>query len=184
MQRGLTWRLNHFISIGANETWGLQAGDRGELVDLALRPLGNDRFTVFGDVETHVTGGDYDDNIPWSAGAMLEVPAGLKIIGRVADSDDTESTWSLALAYSFGGGFHQGVMRGSVQEHFDHENNGDVTTYGLRFGYPERSDLLKKLHTDTGYLQMNPRGSIVYLSLIHISEPTRLLSTSYAVFCL
>ena len=162
MQLGLTWRLNHFISIGANETWGLQAGDRGELVDLALRPLGNDRFTVFGDVETHVTGGDYDDNIPWSAGAMLEVPAGLKIIGRVADSDDTESTWSLALAYSFGGGFHQGVMRGSVQEHFDHENNGDVTTYGLRFGYPERSDLLKKLHTDTGYLQMNPRGSIVY----------------------
>lgn len=162
MQLGLTWRLNHYVSIGANESWGMKVGDRGELVDLAVRPLGNDRLTVFGDLETHVTSGDYDDNIPWSAGAMLEVPAGLKIIGRVADSRDTESTWSLALAYSFGGGFHQGVMRGSVAEHFDHDNAGDVTTWGVRFGYPERSDLTKGLHKNSGYLQMNPRGSIVY----------------------
>src|SRR5678815_1512125 len=29
-----------------------------------------------------------------------------------------------------------------------------------------------------------PRGEGFYLSLIHISEPTRLLSISYAVFCL
>src|SRR5678815_2821651 len=28
------------------------------------------------------------------------------------------------------------------------------------------------------------RGATVHLSLIHISEPTRLLSNSYAVFCL
>ncbi|HET6462681.1 MAG TPA: hypothetical protein VFH33_02685, partial [Candidatus Krumholzibacteria bacterium] len=98
MQLGLTWRLNHYVSVGANETWGMKVGDRGELVDLALRPLGSDRLTVFGDLETHVTSGDYDNNIPWSAGAMVEVPAGLKIIGRVADSKDTESTWSLALA--------------------------------------------------------------------------------------
>src|SRR5678815_373339 len=28
------------------------------------------------------------------------------------------------------------------------------------------------------------QGAILYLSLIHISEPTRLLSISYAVFCL
>src|SRR5678815_3169932 len=27
-------------------------------------------------------------------------------------------------------------------------------------------------------------GNVMYLSLIHISEPTRLLSISYAVFCL
>jgi protease-4 len=162
MQLGLTWRINRYISIGANETWGLQAGDRGELADLAVRPLGNDRFTVFGDLETHVTGGDYDDNIPWSAGAMFEVPAGLKLIGRVQDSEDSESTWSLALAYSFGGGFHQGVMRGSMNQHFDHDNHSDITTWGVRLGYPERSELTKGLHKHSGYLSMNPRGPVVY----------------------
>src|SRR5678816_1042726 len=30
----------------------------------------------------------------------------------------------------------------------------------------------------------DPKGSVLVLSLIHISEPTRLLSISYAVFCL
>lgn len=162
MQAGFTWRLNHHASLGAVEQWGMKAGDRREVVDLAVRPLGNDRVTVFGDLETHAIGGDYQDNIPWSAGAMLEIPAGLKLIGRVADSKDTESTFSLALAYSFGGGFHQGVMRGSVQEHFDQDSKSDLTTWGVRFGYPERSELLKGMHKNSGYLQMNPRGPIVY----------------------
>src|SRR5436190_2472218 len=117
MQLGLTWRLNHYLSVSGNETWGLKDGDRHELVDLAVRPMGNERLTIFGDLETNVQSGDYGDNIPWSAGAMIEVPAGLKLIGRVADSSATDRTWSLALAYSFGGGFHQGVMRGSVNQH-------------------------------------------------------------------
>jgi protease-4 len=162
MQFGLTWRLNHFLSLGGNETWGLKNGDRRELVDLAVRPVGNDRFTVFGDLETDVHGGDYSSNIPWSTGAMIEVPAGLKLIGRYQDSKDTESTWSLALAYSFGGGFHQGVMRGSVNQHFDHASNTDVTTWGVRLGYPEKSNLTAKLHKNSGYLSMNPRGGLVY----------------------
>src|SRR5678815_5995899 len=33
-------------------------------------------------------------------------------------------------------------------------------------------------------LKENPEKAVLHLSLIHISEPTRLLSISYAVFCL
>ena len=104
LQAGLTWRFSRRLSLGAVEQWGMQTGDRREIFDLAVRPLGNDRLTVFGDLETDVVDGDYDSNLPWSAGAMLEIPAGLKLIGRVMDSDNAESTFSLALAYSFGGG--------------------------------------------------------------------------------
>jgi protease-4 len=93
---------------------------------------------------------------------VLEIPAGLKLIGRYGDSDQADGTFSLALAYSFGGGFHQGVMRGSVQERFDEENDPAITTWGVRLGYPERSDLLKPLHRNDGYLQMHAKGAVVY----------------------
>ena len=36
----------------------------------------------------------------------------------------------------------------------------------------------------TGGYYFDPTDTIIRLSLIHISEPTRLLSISYAVFCL
>src|SRR5678815_6191089 len=43
-------------------------------------------------------------------------------------------------------------------------------------------------HADNSYTSMSPavdaESVYVWLSLIHISEPTRLLSISYAVFCL
>jgi protease-4 len=162
IQAGLTWRFNRYLSLGAVEQWGMESGDRREIVDAAVRPLGNDRLTLFGDLETNVTDGDYSDDIPWSAGAMLEVPAGLKLIGRYRDSDASDGTFSLALAYSFGGGFHQGVARGSFQEQFDENDDASIATWGVRLGYPERSDLLKPLHRGTGYLQMHPRGPIVY----------------------
>ena len=162
LQLGLTWRLNHYVSLGGVEQWGMQAGDRREVFDVAVRPIGNDKLTLFGDLETHVVGGSYDSNVPWSAGAMVEVPAGLKLIGRVADSKDTESTFSIALAYSFGAGFHQGVLRGSAQQHYDQNNHGDVTTWGVRLGYPERSGLTLPWHRNSGYLQMHPMGPIAY----------------------
>jgi hypothetical protein len=142
MQAGLTWRFNRYLSLGAVEEWGLQTGNRREVVDLGVRPLGNDRLTLFGDFETDVVDGDYSDNVPWSAGAMVEVPAGLKLIGRFHDAKDVDGTFSLAIAYSFGGGFHQGVMRGSFQERFESDSAPAVETYGIRLGYPERSELL------------------------------------------
>jgi protease IV len=162
LQAGLTWRFGKYLSLGAVEQWGMQTGDRREIVDLAVRPLGSDRFTVFGDLETDVVDGDYHSNLPWSAGAMVEVPAGLKLIGRVMDAGDTGSTFSLALAYSFGSGFHQGMMRGSVLERFDENDNAAATTWGVRLGYPERSDLTRKFSRGSGYAEMHPKGALVH----------------------
>lgn len=160
IQAGLTWRFNKFVSVGGVEQWGMDSGDRREVLDAAVRPLGNDRVTVFGDLE--VSDGDFKDDLPWSAGAMLEIPAGLKLIGRYGDSEAADGTFSLALAYSFGAGFQQGVMRGSLQEHFDENDDASITTWGVRLGYPERSDLLKFMHEESGYLQMHTKGPIVH----------------------
>ncbi|HEX6789848.1 MAG TPA: signal peptide peptidase SppA, partial [Candidatus Krumholzibacteria bacterium] len=62
----------------------------------------------------------------------------------------------------FGSGFHQGVARGSVQEHFDADSDADITTWGVRLGYPERSDLTKSFHKNSGYLSMSAKGALVY----------------------
>src|SRR5678816_252081 len=38
--------------------------------------------------------------------------------------------------------------------------------------------------THDGFCEVHGRDAVLRVSLIHISEPTRLLSISYAVFCL
>ena len=161
LQAGLTWRFGRYFSLGAVEQWGMENGDRREVFDAGIRPLGDDRLTVFGDVETDVIDGDYQDDLPWSAGAMVEIPAGLKLIGRYAELEDAGHSLSVALAYSFGGGFHQGVLRGSVQERFDDEDDPAATIWGVRMGYPERSRLLSGLSKNSGYLEMHPKGALV-----------------------
>src|SRR5678815_2222989 len=45
-------------------------------------------------------------------------------------------------------------------------------------------DYVSGMRVSPGNLVRNTTSGIIYLSLIHISEPTRLLSISYAVFCL
>src|SRR5678815_5688689 len=42
---------------------------------------------------------------------------------------------------------------------------------------------LAQLYAGESYLLLNDNANAIKLSLIHISEPTRLLSISYAVFC-
>src|SRR5678815_3161521 len=55
--------------------------------------------------------------------------------------------------------------------------------HDFRISLGERSIVVKGriAHCHIGELR---EGTVLYLSLIHISEPTRLLSISYAVFCL
>src|SRR5678815_424278 len=70
--------------------------------------------------------------------------------------------------------------------------NGAVTTgsfvVSVRFQRPAETTVTVSAHSGeaapgagTGGL---PADAVLKLSLIHISEPTRLLSISYAVFCL
>eukprot|EP00658_Telonema_sp_P-2_P039493 TRINITY_DN28252_c0_g1_i1.p1 TRINITY_DN28252_c0_g1~~TRINITY_DN28252_c0_g1_i1.p1 ORF type:complete len:122 (+),score=9.22 TRINITY_DN28252_c0_g1_i1:39-404(+) len=50
--------------------------------------------------------------------------------------------------------------------------------------WPTLTNLSTPLVTTIHYWTMNRTDTHIHLSLIHISEPTRLLSISYAVFCL
>ncbi|HEX5133223.1 MAG TPA: signal peptide peptidase SppA [Candidatus Krumholzibacteria bacterium] len=163
LQLGLTGRFGRYASVGANLNRSVETDAYQYLTDLALRPLGDDRLTVFGDMEFAYSRGDRIDNKPWSAGAMVEIPAGLKIIGRYFDDENsTGKGFSLGLAYSFGGGFSQGTLRGSYAPRFDSDNNLALTNWGVRFGFPERSTLLAPVFEGSGYLSMRIKGSPPY----------------------
>src|SRR5665648_404401 len=57
-------------------------------------------------------------------------------------------------------------------------------TTALMSEMKQLSDAIKKLDGEVGAVEEEIKNTLLYLSLIHISEPTRLGMISYAVFCL
>jgi len=163
LQSGITVRPGRYLSVGGVVNFGMKTGDARSLVDVGVRPLGDDRLTVFGDVEFAMIGDDVQDHPRWSTGAMVEIPAGLKLVGRWYADDQTDNEgFSLGLAYSFGGNLGGGTARGSAAWRFDDNDDNVLTDYGVRFGFPERSELFKKFNNQSGYLQMNLKGPVTY----------------------
>jgi protease-4 len=162
-QLGATGRIGPRVSLGANVNLSTESNAHQELFDLALRPLADGRVTLFGDVELAYQDGNRIDTTPWSMGAMLEIPAGLKIIGRYFDDETGDGRgFSVGLAYSFGAGFGEGTVRGSWAPRFDRDDNLALTNWGLRAGFPERSTLLAPMFAGSGYLNMRIEGSPPY----------------------
>jgi protease-4 len=162
-QLGGTARIGKHVSVGANLNLSTETDARQELFDVAVRPLGNERVTVFADMELSHKNGDRIDNKPWSAGAMLEIPAGLKVIGRYFDDDASgDQGFTVGLAYTFGAGIGQGSARGSWMPRFDQNSDLALTNWGVRVGFPERSEILAPMFKDSGYLQMHVKGSPPY----------------------
>ncbi|MCI0452092.1 MAG: signal peptide peptidase SppA [Candidatus Latescibacteria bacterium] len=173
IQAGLTLRPNSLLSLSGSFNFSADSGKNQQLVDAAIRPLGNDKVTIFGDVE--FSSNDLSSATPWSVGAMLEVPAGLKIVGRWFEGDGAfEDAFSVGLAYTLGPHYQQGVIRGSAVPRFDDDSNHTLTNWGLRAGYPERSDLMKPLAEDRGYYQMSLKGSAPYTTFRYFDTRTPL----------
>jgi protease-4 len=67
---GLLSRPNRLISLGAVGTWSTRSRARYGVFDLGLRPLGNDRITLYGDV-TYTTLDRWEDG-RWGAGVTVK----------------------------------------------------------------------------------------------------------------
>ncbi len=173
IQAGLALRPSSYLSLSGGFNFATSSGQNQQLLDAAVRPFGTERLTVFGDVE--LSSNDLSSATPWSVGAMVEVPAGLKIVGRWFDSDDAEGDgFSIGLAYTLGPHFHQGTVRASGVPRFDDDSEYSRTNWGVRIGYPERSDLLKSLAKDRGYYSMDLKGSVPYTTFRYFDKRTPL----------
>ncbi|MCH7549440.1 MAG: signal peptide peptidase SppA, partial [Candidatus Krumholzibacteriota bacterium] len=154
IQLGYAQRINRKVSIGLSGIFSTEKSDQAGLFDVAYRPLGDGRVTVFGDLE--YAKGYSLKNAPWSAGAMLEIPAGVKFIGRYYERE----AFSLALAYTFGAGKGGGRLRASAEPFYNDSARHVGTNWGVRMGYAEENGLMKRRTRNSRYVGFELKGPV------------------------
>jgi protease-4 len=156
MQVGTTERFGRYLSVGAVGTFSTERADQSGLADVAIRPLGDERLTVFGDLE--LPRGVKLEDAPWSAGAMLQFIPGASLVGRYFEDE----SFTLAFVYAFGSDREDAHVRGSVSPRFDKDGDHVATNYSGRIGFAERSLTTEYMYEDSHYLDMHLRGNIVH----------------------
>jgi protease-4 len=164
MQVGGVQRFGPYVSAGLAGTFSTQKDDQVGLADLAVRPLGDERVTVFGDLE--LPRGVSLEDAPWSVGAMLQVTPGIGVIGRYFEDEG----FAVALSYSLGGDMEGGIVRASANTRFNSDGDHLSTNYGARVGFRERNALAEKLFEDHYYEELHLQGRIVHAKYKYFDE--------------
>ncbi|MCX6150404.1 MAG: signal peptide peptidase SppA [Ignavibacteriales bacterium] len=151
MSFGVLIRPLKYFSFGLVGTASTQVNAREGYIDLAVRPLGNEIITLFGDYSTRnkSTYGIKKDN--WSTGAAVEILSGLTLTGRYFDSKDFTLGINLGL----------GNIGFSSQAHYNKESHHAYNIYGIRVGGYDRN-LFSTLLPPKNYLEMNLLGEVKY----------------------
>jgi protease-4 len=170
LQAGLVQRWTPYLSFGAMGIFSTEQRDQSGLFDLGLRPLGDERLSLFGDLE--LPRGVSLEDAPWSVGAMVEWPAGLRLIGRYFENE----SWDFGIAYSFGGAMNTGQLRLSGSPRFDKNNDVAYTNWGVRLGFPERAYIGEYFQRDRHYLTMNLKGPVVHTRFKYFDRSMTLTS--------
>ncbi len=93
---GTVARPGSRLSIGLTGNVSLETDDREVVGEIGVRPFGTSRLTLFADAAWGE--GQALEDVPWSAGAAVEIIPGLNLRGRVFDSEAV----SVGLRLGFG----------------------------------------------------------------------------------
>jgi len=147
---GSLFRPSPRLSFGLTGVFALDGKDREALIDLALRPLGNEKITFFGDYP--IKKGVELKEANWSAGAVFEFIPGIRLTGRYFSDQGI----NLGLNFSLGRiGTH-------TQAHFDKDLKHIYNTYGIRLGAYDRNIFSDMLLRKKNYVELNLLGSLKY----------------------
>lgn len=147
---GTLLRPNRYLSLGMTGYF-VEGSDQG-LIDAAVRPLGSEKLTLFGDyvVQKKGTVPDFDNN--WSAGVATEFLPGVRVVARYFESK----------AATVGFQFSLGRAGLSAQTHMDKNQNHSATTYAVRIGAYDRNIFRSHLQTGSAYVRMDWKNTISY----------------------
>lgn len=82
---GTVARPNPYVSVGLVGTAALETDDREVVGEVGVRPFGSSRLTLFADAAWGE--GEAPADVPWSAGAAVEVVPGLDLRGRYFEDE-------------------------------------------------------------------------------------------------
>jgi protease-4 len=170
IQVGTVQRWSPYVSLGAAGVFSTEVRDQSGLFDLGVRPLGDERLALFGALE--LPRGVSLEDAPWGAGAMVEWPVGLKLVGRYFENE----TWDFSIVYSFGGAIESGHFRLSSNPRFDTDSDLTYTNWGVRLGYPERGFIGEHLRKDRHYVSMDLKGPVVHTRYLYFDKRRTLMS--------
>jgi protease-4 len=123
---GALYRPIKFLSVGL--IGNLSADQYAEgAVDLAVRPLGNEMISLFGDYV-------FQQDLPkvavnWSTGAAVEPIPGVRFIGRYFE----DKSFNIGIQFSFGSASVSSEMQ------YDKDANHADNIYGIRIGGYDRN---------------------------------------------
>lgn len=141
-------RPNNYVSVGLVGNFPIKGGSEGA-IDLAVRPLGNELLSVFGDYvyrKNRIAG-----DAKWSAGISIEPLDGIRFIGRYFDN----KFFNAGVQISFGKiGF-------TFASNFDKDSKHASNIYGIRIGEYDRN-IISQLFPKEKYLNIDLLGGIKY----------------------
>jgi protease-4 len=150
LSAGLLFRPLRFISLGMVGNFSTETSAREGVVELAVRPLGNRRFTIFGDYAIQKNQKIAD--APWSVGAAVEVLPGVNIAGRYFDNE----AFTVGLNFSFGRAFI------GAQGHYDENQDHNFNTYSVGVGDYTPNLFSSFFFKKKAYVAFNLKGRVDY----------------------
>lgn len=151
---GTLSRPNRYLSIGLTGALSLGGATREAVVDVGVRPFGNQLVTLFGDYVIDRRDRWFDG--VWSAGGVVEPVDGVRLFGRYFGSG--RDRFSFGAALSLGGiGASSHAALSSTAGTLDHAS----TAYALRIGRYDRT-LLRSFGTRRHYLSLDLGGGMSY----------------------
>jgi protease-4 len=145
---GALSRPNPYVSVGFAGNL-LFSGQNEGMFDLAVRPMGDEKISLFGDYVFKNNMSVLDNQ--WSAGIALEAYPGFRLTGRYFENK----------YYTVGVELSLGNISFSTMSNLDKDGNYQFNTYGIRLGGYDRNPL-QTLETKSGYVEMNLLGKMKY----------------------
>ncbi|UCF78274.1 MAG: S49 family peptidase [Candidatus Eiseniibacteriota bacterium] len=147
---GMLHRPASKLSIGISGVFSTSTSDREGVLDVAIRPLGDERLTGFMDYSLQK--GETVEDAHWSIGAVAEVLPGLRLTGRYFDTE----------AFALGVSFSLGTVGISSQAHYDEAQDYSYATYGVRLGAYDRNVFDTYLMPKRNYVKLELAGQLKY----------------------
>ncbi len=145
---GLLYRPLPYISAGLIGDY-LSSGSNEGTVDLAVRPLGDEKISVFGDYSFNKDIFNQDNS--WSAGVALEPLPGFRVTGRYFE----QKLFTVGVELSLG------RVSFSSMTNLDRDGKYQFNTFGIRAGSYDRNPF-QKLKPSNEYVDLNLIGGMKY----------------------